>query len=458
MVARWREFEIEVAGFFQRAGFRVEMNPKAARPRQTDVYAYDDKLRLLVEVKDRKRPIDIGDVDAVRSRLNRTTSDVIGVMFSTSPLSDGAKAGIETDRTRIILTFVEDEIEQLRNSQQNIRSLIELKRESLTVRGRVWENSGRPSRYLKVPLPSGDVLFRLGKFSEQYFESRSRFSCSTYALKIHDTGWGLSDGEGVRIQIPVALNNIDDLHDLMGCLHKTFGPTRSGMFFIQQTESCWYGIGAKEFIEAAGQWSERYNRSSTKRFYHSEELGYYDSFHTGWIHVSAQQRVGYADHERNSFLHHAEITIQLSGVPLDTAPFLRLCQYVNNDWAHFDSVKRSTASHRFKTSPRLDVLGKVLKRDLGPDEGPSRLVVIAVIARNPFYRKASLPKEFSDPEMMPLRHLVEHELLLCSLRDWHDEDSQPDFYYLEGVEATYNGTGPMLRPYGTWNSMREDSA
>lgn len=56
MAVRWREFEEEVAAFFERAGFQVEMNPEATRRRQTDAFANDDKFRILVEVKDLKRP------------------------------------------------------------------------------------------------------------------------------------------------------------------------------------------------------------------------------------------------------------------------------------------------------------------------------------------------------------------------------------------------------------------
>ena len=92
---------------------------------------------------------------------------------------------------------------------------------------------------------------------------------------------------------------------------------------------------------------------------------------------------------------------------------------------------------------------------MGPngDQAPSP-IVIAVIARNPFYRKASVPKELSETGKVSARQLVENELLLCSLRDWHDRTSQPDYYYLQGVEITEGGTGPILRPYGTWNRMR----
>ena len=80
-----------------------------------------------------------------------------------------------------------------------------------------------------------------------------------------------------------------------------------------------------------------------------------------------------------------------------------------------------TLASNFKSNHKLDVVGKVVKADMGPngDEAPSP-IVIAVIARNPFYRKASVPKELSETGKVSARQLVENELLLCSLRDWHD--------------------------------------
>ena len=214
--ACWREFEKEVADFFERAGFQVAIDPKAAQPRQTDVFAHDDKIKLLIEVKDRKRAIEVGDIDALRSRLNRMPSDIVGAIFSTSSMSKGAKGAIETDRTREIVTFVGKEIDLLRAGQQNIRSLIEQKRQALMLDSKVWQCSERPSRFLSVPLPSGDVSLRIGKSSGPYFESRSRFSGASYALEIHDTGWGSVGGEGARLSVQLALNNVEDLTRPLG--------------------------------------------------------------------------------------------------------------------------------------------------------------------------------------------------------------------------------------------------
>jgi Holliday junction resolvase len=71
--ARGREFEAEVAKFLHAAGFDVTMNAKAAKPRQTDLFAKGDNLDLLVEVKNQKRDLDVSDIDALRSRLRAVT-------------------------------------------------------------------------------------------------------------------------------------------------------------------------------------------------------------------------------------------------------------------------------------------------------------------------------------------------------------------------------------------------
>jgi len=85
---RGRALEIEVAQFLRSAGFRTTTNAGAARPRQTDMYAQGDGVDLLVEAKDRERKVDVSDVDAMRSRLRRTTADVVGVIFTTSGLRE----------------------------------------------------------------------------------------------------------------------------------------------------------------------------------------------------------------------------------------------------------------------------------------------------------------------------------------------------------------------------------
>lgn len=89
-----------------------------------------------------------------------------------------------------------------------------------------------------------------------YFESRSRMSSASYALEIHDTGWGAYGGEGARLAIRIALNDVTDLRDSLGYLHKYFGLSKNGIFFIHRSECCWHGVGAEEFLQAAIDWRQ----------------------------------------------------------------------------------------------------------------------------------------------------------------------------------------------------------
>lgn len=99
------ELEAKIARYLRSSGFEVTVDAKAARPRQTDLFARNEDVDLLIEVKNRRRKIDVGDVDALRSRLNRVTSDIVGVIFATSDLTRGAIEAIETDRRREILSL-----------------------------------------------------------------------------------------------------------------------------------------------------------------------------------------------------------------------------------------------------------------------------------------------------------------------------------------------------------------
>jgi hypothetical protein len=445
---RWREFEKEVAALFERAGFRVEMNPKAAKPRQTDLYAHDDKFHILVEAKNQSRKIDVSVIDALRARLNRLRADVIGAIFTTSSLTRTAIQEIEADRTREILVFAKDELDQLRKGRSNLRALIERKRQALAIQGKVWFSTGSDAEFLRVALPVSDIEFRVGGATRSYFESRSDFSGASYALHLPDTGWGTAAGEGARLSIQLALSNIRDLRDLLGYIQENFGLSKNGTFFIHQSETCWHGAGAQNFVDTVRGWRERYARSLSKSFHHSEDFSYFDALEDGWIQVSAQQRVGRDETAAVEVLHNSELVIQLPGLPVDTSRFLKLCQYAGNEGARFVYIsERWTAMRRLKKSIKLDIVGTVLKRDA--DEK----IVVGVIARNPFFRKASLPKELRDPEIPPLSQLRETELLLCNLSDWHDDGDEIDYYKLHGIEVTEGGAGPIVRPFGTWNGL-----
>jgi Holliday junction resolvase len=455
--ARGSEFEAEVATFLRAAGFEVTTNAKSARPRQTDLFAKSDEVDLLIEAKNQKRNVDVSEVDSLRSRLNRISSDIVGAIFTTSELTRGAIQAIESDRQREVIAFVRKEIEQLRSGRQNLSTLIDRKRRELRTQGKAWFGSSINPEFVAVKLPAGGIEFRIGRVAKSFFESRSGFGSPFYALQIPDTGWGTVGGEGARLSIELALNSVRDLRNIIGYLHQKFGLSNKGMFSIQQSGSCWYGAGAENFLHAVDHWRQRYAQSQSKTFHHSEECVYFDQFRNGWIQLSSQQRIDLESRRAPyaTFLHRSDLVIQLPGLPVELSPFLKLCKYTNNDWAHFEHVGgRLTVRLRLKKHIALAVVGTAIsKESLSGGSRSQQHIVVGVVARNSFYRKKSLPRELLRPDVPPLDGLNETELLVCALRDWHDDGDIVDRYSLQGFELTVAGVGLVIRPFGTWNKI-----
>jgi len=448
---RGPKFEGRIARLLCSNGFRVKRNAKAARPRQTDLYAIADDLSLLVEVKDRKRKIDTSDIDALRSRLRRTATDVVGAIFTTSDLTQEATRAIEAERTREVIVFVKHEIDQLESGQRKIWALISRKREELRVQGRVWIGSASGLEFVGVSLPVGGVEFRLrGKGLLPYFQSRTRNASVVNALAIPDSGWGASGGEGAILPLRLDLSTTRDLRDILGYLHKNCGLSNNGTFSIHQSDACWHGIGAEKFLLAVETWRERYDRGRLKRVHHSEECFYFDEFRSGWLLISTQQRIGFDSSDR-CFLHQSELAIQLPGVPVDMTLFVDLCRHTGNGWSQFEFIgRRLTHSRRLKAPIELDIVGLALSE---PEFREPRRIVRGVVAKNPFFDRSSLPDELQCEEMAPLVDLPRLELILCDLKDQHEEGDVADRYVLKGFEVTQAHVALIIRPICTWNSL-----
>jgi hypothetical protein len=103
---RGREFERLLLKLFECNEFSVHYNPKAARPRQTDLIVEKGNYTLLIEAKWRKSKIGVDDIDNLRARLSRVPSDFIGAMFSQSKYATSAVREAEADRNREMLNPV----------------------------------------------------------------------------------------------------------------------------------------------------------------------------------------------------------------------------------------------------------------------------------------------------------------------------------------------------------------
>jgi hypothetical protein len=73
---RGYHFEKWLREVLLRGGFEVHPNPRMAMPRQTDIHSKRDGKDSLNEAKFRRSPIDVADIDALRSRLKRTPHEI----------------------------------------------------------------------------------------------------------------------------------------------------------------------------------------------------------------------------------------------------------------------------------------------------------------------------------------------------------------------------------------------
>jgi hypothetical protein len=441
--------ELEVLELLKGAGFRAHRNARVAMPRQTDILARGNDMTLLVEVKDRKHSLDTNDIDSLRSRLNRTTPDVIGVFFTTSSISRPAIKEIENNRASQILIFVGSELDLLRAGKARLLNLIAKKRSELLVNGRAWFRTGEGGEYLHVPLPKSTMEFVAGRRASSYFCSKTDFAHATFSTEIPDTSGSNPGGDGVRLNLSLSLSRLDQLKDLFGYLHHAFGLSSNGAFTIHQDGACWHGIGVQSLLKSLRDPWARYRAASMGRVHHSEDITYFDQFRNGWLLLYARQRVPEGP-KSPAFLHETDVCIQLPGVPVDVAPYVELCRYTGNEWASFGTVLESRRQIKRLQKPiKLEVVGTLVRTD--EDREADRWIV-GLVARNPFHRKKKLPREL-ELDGSPLHDLVELELLLCDLKDHHQEGDQVDHYVLQGFETTDAQYAQIIRPFGTWNEI-----
>jgi hypothetical protein len=441
--------ELEVLELFKSAGFRAHRNPRIARPRQTDILAQGHGMSLLVECKYRKKSLDINDIDSLRSRLNRTAPDVIGVFFTTSAISRSAIKEIESNRASQILVFDGFELELLRAGNARVLNLIAKKRSELLVNGRAWFRTGEGGEYLNVPLPKSTMEFVVDQESSSFFGSKTGFAHSTFSTEMPDTSGRNPGGDGVRLCLSMSLSTLDQLKDLFGYLHDTSGLSSNGAFSIHQDGACWHGVGVENLLKALRDPGTRYRTASMERVHHSEDITYFDQFRNGWLLLYTRQRVPEGP-ESPAYLHETDICIQLPGVPVDAAPYLDLCRYTGNEWESFGTILEDRRQMKLLQKPiKLDVVGTLVRTD--EDREADRWIV-GLVARNPFYRKKKLPREF-ELDGSPPHDLLQMELLLLDLRDHHQEGDQVDHYVFQGVETTDAQYAQIIRPFGTWNKI-----
>jgi hypothetical protein len=315
-------------------GFTVHFNPRTARPRQTDLLAIREPQHFLIEAKWRKRSIDVGDVDSLRTRLNRVPSDIVGCIFNMSGYGSGAIEQVESDRTREILLFNAAEINSIFADRFDVHELMRRKREMLRVEGWVWFDDSKPessARRRNFPPPSREFRTKTGPAPLVGFPSDN--DETVFFLDIPETG---AIDTFVSMELRLAIHHTAELADVLEMIQDTVGLSDEGTFSIQQLSHAWYGFGAQNFLDAIGNWEQRYSKAKLKSPHHSEDLVFLDLSGRALIALTSRQRVG-----DSTFLHASELEIQLPGIPIDLSKFQELARKMDNPDALFQTCMGS---------------------------------------------------------------------------------------------------------------------
>jgi hypothetical protein len=431
---RGRLFEQFIARLLEGQGFDVTINPKTAKPRQTDLCASRDGVFFIIEAKWQKKPVHVGGVSSAQERLRKTPSDVFACMFSMSDYTAPAKEYSVDNRSPEVVLFAENEILGLAFGALEFSELLAKKRDEIRTHAKVWFSSWTRTGWERHLFPRlGPEILNVEGQSLKWLLSGTQGDDVIFAREMLDLGSYSQSACSLRLQ--VGIRTADDLSKLLRSLKTHLRLEGADSFAIHQRSAGWYGSGADNFVLAARQWEQRYKQLDWPSYHHSESLAYFDKLDGGGLmSLTLQQRVG-----DNSFFHAGFVEILTSGIPIDTAAVQRLCAKTNNCGARYEIVAdKPIQTYRFSPFVEVKPIGLVVD----PREGGW---ACGFIARNPFYQHGTCAS-FGGSSLAesPIRFLSNTELIFCRLKSWHGTARIMDKYEIEYVEGCWVENIPVL--------------
>jgi hypothetical protein len=409
-----------VKRLFLRAHFRVERDAGAAAPRQTDLVATDGTDSYLIEVKWRRDPADVSDVDNVWIRLQETPSTMIGVLISVNGFTATARERVRARRSQPILLMTGPELASALANPPGIRATLGGKREELLIHGRVL--MGSPAEGLLWAgaarngggVPSGGASFLIGGERRQVLACGGGFGQFVFVQEVPDIDWVPGGGTGVSIDMSSSVGSQDEFLSCLAELTEAGWLTPHGRWNIQQAARNWHGIGPGALAEEITAWQRRYD--SAGPIHHTEQLCYQDTCEGGFFTLTADITAG-----EPREIWHCELSAQLSGVPLDQAPLRQLAVLLQASHPLYFRPRREQAVTRhalYTENLTVTPTGLIIFDDT--THPAIQTWVCGIIIVNPFARPQDSP-EPGQPNWIP-GDLGESEMLICALRQYHPLD------------------------------------
>ncbi|MHB8659320.1 MAG: restriction endonuclease [Solirubrobacteraceae bacterium] len=425
-------FEQVVAEIFTRAGFDVVIDPEAAAPRQTDLYASDRREGYLIEAKWRSDRIGSPEVDDMRSRLGRQPSHVVGVLVTMSGAAERALAEIERDRSRVIVLIDRRDVHALVDGSVDLRRLLNLKRRQLVVHAKA---SGTPpggfvasARDRREPLRLVDA-----DGSElPWVIGTSTYFNSCWVLSIPDIDWVTADGAGVTLDLGAPVASLGELREAVDHLRSLNWLTPEAAWMIQQESRTWSGFGSEGLLMALDCRDARY--SELDHAHHREMLVVADACAGGWYTLLADLDAS------SDWVQSVELSLQLVGVPEDPGEITRLRDRLAIAQPGFfrPRTERSVRSWRLHEPIEVTPTAWVVEHDADAPRDP--LWARGIVFENPLID--------ADGEWPALAR--EESMVIASLRSWHPLSEPRSRYVLERLESAASSDATLVRAIADW--------
>lgn len=444
---RWQPFETLIGDLFKRGHFRIERDSRAAGPRQIDLAASRRSAVYLVEAKWKSRPLDVGAIDGLYTRLEGTSPQTTGVCISPSGFTRGLRDQVVRKKSRPVLLVGPRELAESLDDPRTLAQMLQRKLEHLNVMGEVLVGPNRfnladttsSSWGLRELFPTDASGTRL-----PWVISGGGYGGFVFTQELADVDWVPSGGRGVCLNLSPAADDEREVVELVGELVAHGYLSTGATWVIEQFETDWHGFGWAPFLDAVSAWRTRYE--TVDHVHHTEQFCLTDSLDGRLLVLSGDLA---ADEEREC--RFINLSFHLQGIPLDSEPLIRLAEVVGDDgpshWRPLEgrSVETMGLRHRQKVQ-RLTVEPVAFVVEEDPDDLRDRVWVRGIVTPNPL--------RDGPPEGVNLLEwpggIGDSELLVCSLRQWHPWGDVPERYELQAVEWAHTTEYAVVRVIVDW--------
>jgi hypothetical protein len=447
---RGHQFQSLVSRTFKAAHFKVVPNPRAARPRQTDLLASKGNDTYLVETKWTRPPATVADIDSLFSRLDTMPSSVGGLLASVSGFSRTAIDRVESLRPRPVILLWGDELQRILEGR-DLSRLLRWKRDSLLVDGRVLQTTKKPWRpptqtqkANQLPASAMSVVFKDGHRAE-WLSCKGDFGEFVFALDMPDIDWVTTPGVGVTLDIQVPMTEEEDLVRLLVELADLGWATGSGHWSIHQSTVNWHGAGVRAFADAHTGWKDRYR--GLGGLHHTEQLYYQDACEGGFYTLAVDVSASGPRQIWNS-----DLSFQLTGIPLDPEPFRQLSESFEVGLPLYFRPRNqeSVTTRRISLDKQLSVtpVAFIVEEDeLAPVPSDGDWVR-GIVVENPFPGRGTSGRD-ALPDWWPAP-LQKTGLLICDLRHHHPLGHSIGGYSLWSCEWAWTSEALVFRAVADW--------